>query len=243
MKLKLPNKKDIKWKDLPVFLIFVVLASGFWLLQQVKENNAASARNVYAQDQEVLTDSLSRERKKIPVRWEGVLSPATGYRWTDSLHIEPASVWVYGNAKQLDTLQCIKTVELNEENIRKNVDLTLKLDVPKGLRASVQKVRLTAGVEEYTEKKFELPVVCRNLPEDVQLRFFPSSVEMTCYLSLNYYSQLNREDLEIGVDYNELIQHTGINTAVLIFRKPQWLVDYRITPETVEYLIEQKREL
>jgi YbbR domain-containing protein len=183
------------------------------------------------------------QKKEIPVLIDGNLSPAAGYMFVDSLHIEPAKVWIYGDQKMLDTLQWIKTVVVNKENIQKKLDLTVKLNAPEELRLSVRKVKISADLEEYTEKKFELPVVCRHLPENVQVRFFPSTVEVTCRLALSKYPLLNENDLEVEVDYKDLAHRPGINVSLVLFRKPLWLTDYRITPEAVEYLIEQKREL
>jgi len=132
---------------------------------------------------------------------------------------------------------------VKEEKIQNNLDLTLKLQIPKGLLSSVQKVRITAGVEEYAEKRFELPIVCLNCPEDIHVRFFPSTAEIVCYVSLNHYASLSAENLQIGIDYEELIQNTEVSILPALLRKPQWLTDYRIIPELVEYLREQKREL
>jgi YbbR domain-containing protein len=129
------------------------------------------------------------------------------------------------------------------EKIQKNVHINVKLQVPKGLTASIQKVRISADLEEYVEKKFELPVTCINLPDNIYVRFFPSTVEIVCYLSLTDYTSVKTEDLEVGVDYSELLQNTNVNIPPTMLRKPQWMDDYRIIPETLEYLIEQKQHL
>ncbi|MDR2683382.1 MAG: hypothetical protein LBB64_05895 [Dysgonamonadaceae bacterium] len=235
-----------KWKDFLVFLLFVAMASVFWLMQYFQQTGdydpAVPARNPYSETGTAV-DSLRGEGKEVPVRINGILSPATGYRFTDSLHIEPDKVRVYGDPQILDTLQGVNTSILNETHIQKDIHLIAKLQMPKGLSASVQKVQITAGLEKYAEKKLELPVTCLNVPDDFHVRFFPSSVEIVCYLSLTHYASLKADDLEVGVDYNELIRNTNANILPVLLRKPFWLNDYRIVPETVEYLIEQKWDL
>ena len=251
------NKEEIKqktkaffhserWKSVWVFLVFVGIASIFWWMQHVQQpQNYDRIVSVKTEEPNSTTvsDSLHRKGKEIPVRVNGSISPASGYRFVDSLHIEPPTVWVYGDKKILDTLQWIQTVPVKAGKIQNNLDLTLKLQIPKGLHASVQKVRLTTEMEEYAEKKIELPVVCRNCPNNIHIRFFPSMVEIVCYISLSNYSALKADDLEIGITYDELIKNTGVNILLTLFRKPQGLTDYRIIPESVEYLIEQKQEL
>ena len=256
MKLHPLNKGEIKqkakvffrsekWKNFLVFLVFVGIAFVFWLMQyaqQPRKSDTIAFTKRIDPNSIMVSDSL-RKAKEIPVRINGLLSPASGYRFVDSLHIEPAEVWVYGDKKILDTLQWIQTVPVKENKIQNNLDLTLKLQIPKGLHTTVQKVRLIAKMEEYAEKKIELPVLCRNCPDDIHVRFFPSTVEIVCYLSLSNYAALTAEDLEAGVDYADLSKNTGVNILPAIFRKPPWLTDYRIIPEAVEYLIEQKQEL
>jgi hypothetical protein len=178
------------------------------------------------------------KKKEVPVKIEGKITTAAGYMFVDSIHINPSKVWVYGNREALDTLRFVKTVIAKEENIQKKLDLTLSLDVPQGMRLSTEKVRITSDVEEYTEKKFELPVVCYNLPPDMHIRFFPSTVEVVCRLALSKYPQLTENALEVQVDYNALSQNPGMNVSLELSRKPQWLLNYRIVPKIVEYLIE-----
>jgi YbbR domain-containing protein len=235
-----------KWENFLVFLVFVAVVSVFWLLQNSQpEQKYDSFLPANTNDQRNITvnDSLFRKGKEVPVRINGSISPASGYRFVDSLHIEPADVWVYGDKKILDALQWIETEPVKEDKILRNLDLTLKLQVPKGLNTDIQTVRVTAEMEEFAEKKFELPVLCRNHPSNIHVRFFPSSVEIVCYISLSNYTALKAEDLEIRVDYNELIKNSSANILLMLVQKPQWLTDYRIIPESVEYLIEQKQEL
>ena len=232
-----------KWKNLLVFLVFVGIASVFWLAQQPRRNDASGSGENRDPRIAAINDSLLRKGKEVSVRFNGSLSPAGGYRFVDSLHIEPPGVWVYGEKKILDTLQWIQTQPVKDDKIRNNLDMTLRLQIPKGLHATVQKVRITAEMEEYAEKRFELPMICRNCPDDIHVRFFPSSIEIVCYPSLSNYAALNAEELETGIDYSDLVKTQGINILPVLFRKPQWLTDYRIIPESVEYLIEQKKEL
>ena len=257
MKRPLLNKEEIKlkakvffrskkWENFLVFLVFVGIASVFWLMQyspRTKQPDTAASELITDTEGETISDSLRRKGKEIPVRLNGSLSPASGYRFVDSLHIEPARVWVFGDKKILDTLQWIQTVPVKEDNIQNNLDLTLRLQTPKGLSIAVQKVRLTAQMEEFAEKKIDLPVMCQNCPDNIQVRFFPSTVEIVCYISMSNYTALKIGNLKVGVDYNKLITNTEANILLTLFQKPPWLTDYRIIPESVEYLIEQKQKL
>jgi YbbR domain-containing protein len=310
-----------KWENLLVFFAFVVLASGFWILQyfrqkfefeiaipihytEIPSGIALSAKlpqqiNLNVQDKgtvwlayEVNKEKLSVDielkdirldkssyiidksflynliserlspstqlksfsperieidysplaKKKLPVVIDGLLSLAPGYMFSDSIMIEPSFVTVYGDKETLDTLFAIQTIRMDKSNIDKKLDLSTQLSVPPGVQLSAVKVGLTADVEEYTEKLFELPVLCNNLPENRTVRFFPSSVELYVQVGLNKYAQVTESDFEMAVDYNSLVQKNAMNCTLKLTKKPQWLVNYRIVPETVEFLMEQKRD-
>ena len=183
------------------------------------------------------------KKKLLPVIIDGTISLTSGFMFSDSLHIEPSTVWIYGDKNNVDTIHFIKTQPVNHENIQKKLDFSVRLVVPPYVQLSEEKVRITAEVEGYTEKKIEMPVVCRNLPENVHVRFFPSSVEVFGQVALSKYAQLTENDLEVSVDYNELANGQSLNVVLSLTKRPKWLVNYRIQPETVEYLIEQKKGL
>ncbi|MDR0681386.1 MAG: hypothetical protein LBG15_06005 [Dysgonamonadaceae bacterium] len=183
------------------------------------------------------------EKKEIPITIAGKIAAATGYIFTDSLTLNPSKIWIYGNKKTLDEIQFISTTEVKEEHVQKKLHLTLNLNAPKGVRLSTEKVEITGNVEEYTEKRFELPVTYYNSPENIHLRFFPSTVEVICQVALSKYARVGANDLNVGVDYQKLSQNQETNIPLDLNRKPQWLINYRIIPDKVEYLIEQKKDL
>ena len=181
-------------------------------------------------------------KKEVPIRINGKITPASGYTFTDSLHIEPSSVFIYGEKTNLDSIQYILTRKINEENIRKDLDIKIKLETRQGIHTSQEDVRIYSTIEEYTEKFFELPIICHNVPEKINVRFFPSVVEINCRIALSKYPQLTENNLAIDVDYNELVKNQGSNLSIKLTTKPEWLISYRLNPSTVEYLFEQSEE-
>jgi hypothetical protein len=181
--------------------------------------------------------------KELPVVLSGTISPAPGYVLVDSATINPSVVTVYGNLQTLDTLRVIRTEPLRKQNINKPVDVSLDLQIPYGIRTSTEKVKLKVNVEAYTEKSFEIPVVSNNLPENLYIRFFPSTVTLICQVPLSKYTQLTEKDLEVSIDYNDLKRNKNALLPLRLSKKPKGLINYRLLPDRVEYLIEQKRNL
>jgi hypothetical protein len=180
-------------------------------------------------------------QKELPVTINGTISPAAGYLFMDSIRIEPAQVVVYGNKNVLDTLREIQTQPLDYKDINKNLDVSADLLVPEGVHLSYTEVRLKATVEEYTEKTFELPVICYNMPPNRDVRFFPSTVELGVKIGLSKFAKLSRSNFEIAVNYNDLTGKNTANCSLTLTRKPLDVKSYRIAPDVVEFLIEQKK--
>jgi len=181
-------------------------------------------------------------QKKVPVAINGTILPAPGYLFTDSIRIEPEQIIAYGNKAALDSLRKIQTVPLDYKNIDKDWTISTDLQAPEGIHLSVNRVNLSAMVEEYTEKTFELPVVCYNLPPNRSVRFFPSTVDLIVRVGLNKYAQLLKSNFEIAVNYKDLIGKTTANCSLTLTHKPPEVKNYRIVPNMVEFLIEQKND-
>ena len=180
-------------------------------------------------------------QKELPVAINGMIFPASGYLFLDSVKIEPAQVVAYGDKNVLDTLREIPTIPVNYTTIDKNWTVSVDLQVREGIHLSVNSVELSAMVEEYTEKIFELPVVCFNVPSDRRVYFFPSTVELGVKVGLSKYSQLSKSNFEIAVNYNDLKVKNTANCPLTLTHKPPELENYRIVPNVVEFLIEQKK--
>ena len=239
----------VRKKQQPLFIDIDLSAIApdktFYVVEQsVLRNLAGEKLSATTQIKSVSPDKIEINysrlaQKELPVTIHGTISPASGYMFLDSILIEPAQVVVYGSKNTLDTLKEIETAPLKYTNIDKDWTVFADLKTTKGLYIPVKKVKLSAAVEEYTEKSFELPVVCNNLPSNRKIHFFPSAVELNVKVYLSKYSQLSKSNFEIAVDYNDLKDRGSANYSLTLTRKPAWLKSYRIVPDVIEFLIEQ----
>ncbi len=193
----------------------------------------------YAPDKLVVEYDILKN-KVVPVILNGKIAPASGFMFVDSVHINPASVLVYGSKSMLDTLQALYTEPLEITGLTKMLDKKVDLVIPSGMAADKKQVFLSGAVEGYTEKTLHIPVVCDNLPAHYILRLFPSSVEVSCQIALSKYSSLVDDSLKINLDYNLLVEDKKANVQLELSDKPVWLKHYRISPSNVEFLIEKK---
>jgi hypothetical protein len=212
------------------------------LIHEIDIHLLSSTQLISFSPETITIDYSPLEKKKLPVFFDGNISVEQGFTFVDSLEIIPSTVWVYGSKNALDTLQQICTQSFTSKPVNKNLNISLNLLVPDGVKLSNEKVDIEANIEVSTEKTFILPVNCYNLPKNLSIIFFPSSVKIVCSVALSKYSQLTEADLDVYIDYRELANNQS-NIHLQLTKKPQWLTNYRMIPDNIEYLIEQKINL
>ena len=181
------------------------------------------------------------ERKELPVVLSGKLTPATGYFLIDTALFTPSKIPVYGSKTLLDSLSAIYTEHISITDIQKPIRRQVQLIIPEGIRMNEASVELNVSAEEYTEKVIQVPIVCKNLPENYKIHIFPPAVEIISLVSLANYGKISESDFEVSIDYFELLKSVNYTTIVNLTKKPDWINNYRINPEKVEFLIEEKK--
>ena len=185
----------------------------------------------------LLYDTLSSCVK--PVTAHVNITTRAGFQVSDSITVSPSEALLYGSSKVLETLKEVKTKLITLEDVSKTIERMVKLDLPAGVKSEQETVKLTIPVEEFTEKKIQLPVQCLDIPANYVLRLFPSSVEITCHLPLSQFRDLTEEMLDIVIPFTEFEdnQATG-KIPVRLTRKPAWVTTPVIVPSELEFIIE-----
>ena len=183
-------------------------------------------------------DSLSS--RILPVVENINITTKPGYQVSDSIKLSRPEVRLYGSRSVLDTLNEIRTKLVFLENASKTKELTAQLDLPEGVKSDYETVKLTIPIEEFTEKKINLPVLCHDIPHNYVLRLFPSTVEVTCNVPVSQFRELTEEKLEIIISFKEFrdYQSTG-KIPVRLTKKPSWVMTTAVLPQELEFIIEQ----
>ncbi|MDR1097913.1 MAG: YbbR-like domain-containing protein [Tannerella sp.] len=183
-------------------------------------------------------DSLSN--RLVPVVVNIAVQTRPGFQLSDSIRISHPEVHIYGSSRTLDTLDHISTKHTAIENASSTKELTVALDLPAGVKSDYETVKLTVPVEEFTEKRIHLPVLCPDIPSGYALRIFPASVEVVCDIPLSLFKELTENELEIQVPFHEFLEYQSTGKLpVQLSKKPSWVVNTVITPDEVEFIIEQ----
>lgn len=157
----------------------------------------------------------------------------------DSIRIEPAWVVVTGPASIIDTLQAVYTKPVNLKELSGDVSRTVALQKNNEVHTDITETTVSIAVERFTESKITVPLIVKNLPENLQIRLFPQQVDITFDIGLSRYDMVKDTSFIATVDYGQVSEFSTF-IPVTIEKRPSSILNMICTPEKVEYLIEQK---
>lgn len=201
--------------------------------------SSTSILSIEPREVELKYDSLSS--RTVPVIANVQVHTKPGFQVSDTIRISHPKVRLFGSSRILDTLNEVRTKLVTLNDAVKTKELSTHLDLPEGIKSDNETVKLTVPIEEFTEKKVELPVLCLDIPSDIVLRIFPSKVEVTCNIPVSQFRELTSEKLEIIIPFREFEgnQATG-KMPVRLSKKPAWVTNPVIVPNELEFIIEQQ---
>ena len=184
-----------------------------------------------------------RASKEVPVIFEGAVRPVAGFQLAGEIRISPLRVTAYATSALLDTLKEAQTVYAEIADVNMETTHTLRLRPIEGVSFEPPEVSVTIPVEEYTEKTLDVPVVCDGVPSHYTVRLFPSTVKVTCSVPLSRFTTLSEKLFEIHIPYSSLAQNALGTLPVKLTKQPEWVRIVTLSPDQVEFLLEQNNRL
>lgn len=154
--------------------------------------------------------------------------------------VRPGFVLVRGAQSILDTLMSINTKPIKLKNLSGSVDRDVELALPPELKSKINEVKVQINVEQFTEAKFEIPVLIINQPDSILVKTFPAKVKVSCRVGLGQYNQLNNNSFKAVVDYRHRSSVIP-KLPVTLEKAPESVLSVDYFPKEVEYIIERIR--
>ena len=175
---------------------------------------------------------------RLPVRPVGTFTPSSqGY--IQGLSVSPDSVDVYAPAAVLDTMRYAYTQALSLTGIGRTTTRPARLMSIRGVKYEPDEVSVTVNVDFYAEKTIKVPIIGLNFPPDRRLRTFPSHASITFRVGSAQLKDVTEDNFVLAFTYEELMQNTSDKLALHLKSLPAGVSNVRITPQDVDYLIEQ----
>ncbi len=177
------------------------------------------------------------QHKRVPVLFNGHVTTTAG-RYQCGTIILPDSVDIYAPKHIYGSINNIKTENVTYTDLEDTLQTRLALLVPRGTKAIPDSVDVNICVDIFTDKTLQATVYSENVPHNKLIRTFPLKVNITFLVSATLYNDITADDFLLVIDYNEL-KNDSKRCRVHVRQKPSGIRNLRISPETIEYIIEQ----
>ena len=159
------------------------------------------------------------------------------YQISGEVKTIPGEIMVNGPQAMLDTLQFVYTRMQEFNGIDKTIEGKAEIEPINEFFFDRHSVNLEVPVEEYTEAQQSVPVTLSDTPSGVKVKLFPARVRVSFLVGLSQFSEIHPEDFKLEVSYAD-IEKGAQRLTVKLASTPPFLYDVKITPEEIEYLLE-----
>ena len=177
--------------------------------------------------------------KAIPVVLNEDVTFVSGFDVDGYYQIKPDFIKVIGAKAAIDSIVQIETMPFALNDINSDINTSINLKLPKNnpdIKYSENIVNVTGSVKKFTEGSLLVPVVVTNLPENVNLNYFPKEIEVTFYSSLDYYKTISTNSFRIECDYSKLDTENN-KLLPVITKQPEKVRNVRLGTKAIEFII------
>ena len=199
---------------------------------------SSAIRGYYPMNISLATSKL--KSKQLRVIFDGEITTSRANLVVDSVLFIPETITAYGSKESLDQLKNAVTEYTIFKNLKSTSQLPIRINPVEGVKFSPDQVEAFIPIEEYTERGFEVPIVATHLPKDLDVKFFPSKVNVTFSVTLEEYKKIDPEDFEITLDYRKFHDNEDGRVEIELTKSPSTVVNPRLSPTSVEFLFESK---
>ncbi|MBR4553526.1 MAG: YbbR-like domain-containing protein [Bacteroidaceae bacterium] len=175
--------------------------------------------------------------KRVPVRFDGNVQCQAGY-FVAQTKLKPEFVTVYAPQSVLDTLRYVSIRQLHVTGARDTVQRKQPIATMRGMKAVPAMVNVSLICDRLTEKTVRVPIHAINFPGSRVLRTFPSMVDLTFKVGVSQYERIGAQHFVVALSYEDLIATNNNKVSLNVRSIPDGVSDIRITPATVDFVIE-----
>lgn len=178
------------------------------------------------------------EKKELQVAFDGEITTNAANLIIDSTTFIPEKVTAYSSKQKLAQLKNAITEYTLFENLKSTSQLKIKIKPVEGVKFIPNEVEMYIPIKEYTEKSFDVPITGSNLPQGLDVKFFPSQAKVSFSVTLDEYKKIAPEDFEIRLNYNKFKSNADGRVELELTKSPKSIINPRIAPSSVEFLFE-----
>lgn len=206
--------------------------------KEVKEALNPSTQILGFYPNAIVIEKVLLSQKRVPVKAVTSFEYARQYYPSDSIHLAPQYVNLYGYKEIIDTIQCVYTEPIVASQLKDTLVVDIPLALPIHCKSNPKTIKVTAPVEFYTEGKQLVPITVMGVPENLQVRTFPAEAEVTYMAGFSHFKSIIPADFTITLPYSELISSSNNTCKITLEQYPSHIQKPKVKPEEVQWIIE-----
>ena len=177
--------------------------------------------------------------KNVPILLKENIKVESQYIFVDSIKIIPNNITILGPQSSLDTIQAIYVKPLHDTYNKSN-KITSELIIPNPFVINTNNnVEISFLIDKSAEKSFDIPITLINVPENINIRTFPTSINIKFSVGIQNYNNVLPSMFEANIDYNTISNVSKTTQKVNIqYNSNIYITNLTSTPKEVEYVIE-----
>lgn len=210
-------------------------------MQQLIGSRLSSGTNLQGYLPAIISLQTSQlQKKELTVKFDGEITTSRANLVADSATFIPEKVTAYGSRQHLEKLTAAVTEYKVFNNVRSTSQLNIKIKPVDGVKFVPSEVEIYIPVQEFTERTVEVPITARNVPAGMDVKFFPSRVNVSFSVTLEEYRKIAPEDFEIKLNYSDFSHNQDGRVQIELTQKPSSAINVRLSPASVEFLLESR---
>ena len=167
----------------------------------------------------VLVFTSKKELKKVPVKHNILVDLNKNHWLKNEIKIEPDSLVIKGNKRDLNKVKFLETEQLKLLNIdeKKTGTIYLKENL---FFSKKMELSYNIDVEKYTEGKIKIKIETKNFPSNKEVLLFPDHLQLRYLVSEENYNKIKEEDFKIICDFENVDIKTK-ECFISIIKKPK----------------------
>ncbi len=178
--------------------------------------------------------------KKVPIVPDLDLTYKLGYA-AENITLEPDSIMISGSELQLNEIEKLKTKNEYFQEISKSFEVDLpiaELKNDESIKKSHEQVKVKIQIDKFTEGNFEIPIEIINTPDNLKLNIFPKKVKVTYKVGLKNYDKITGDLFEVICDYKKIKEDNPNYLIPELKKVPELISSVRISPQRIDFLIQ-----
>ena len=212
---------------------------GTELMQLIRQKLFKSSTLTAYYPSHISLDVSKLHQKSLDVVFDGEIATGRSNLVADDYTIEPKKVVAYGSKAQLEEIENALTEYSLFNNLKATSLFQIKIKPIEGIKFVPSTVDIYIPINEYTERKFEIPITVKNVPEGIDVKFFPSSTDVSFSVTLEEYKKISQDDFAVLLDYNTFHQNENGRVELILTTEPASVINTKLSTQSVEFLLEK----